>query len=806
MVAQLRRQLAGIVTVALVIGVLIGGAFAATAGARRSNTAVRRFLAYTHPEDATVFAPDDGFDITAVDRMPMVTAAAKGGFLFLAPLDDSGQPQLDRLSDIAPLMFVPTKGTPDDLSRVRVVAGRFPDLTKPDEILIDEEVAAKRHLSPGSTLRMKAFAPEQVTVGSFGPGAPPEGPELDLVVAGIGRTPADLDPQTQDPDLIYQGSAEIELGPAFWEKYHDQVAVAEPVDQFRIVRLQHGAADRDAFTEAVRALPGGADVAVQFGTSDPEKASTQADSAVTLETGSLVALAVVLAASGLVLGALALSRLVDAAAEPLAPLRSIGAAPSELLVVAALPAAVSAVAGVVLAVAVAVMLSPHFPVGVARDAEIDVGYHFDAVVLGPGAVVAAAALITVVLLAARRARRRLVVADAPRDQVSLATRLATIGAPLGAVVGTQLAVGRDPRSRRGPMRTAIAIGIVAAVAIAGVATFTSSLDRLTDRPAAYGWAWDLRLGNPNDSGFDPSAKAAVDDDPNIAGHSDVADAAELATIDGHDIAIAGLDLRDGIGPPLLEGRQATAPGEAVLGHESLAAIGRRVGDTVDATVEGRTVPLRIVGSAVLNDAIGGSQSPGKGVVVTIDQLRAFTGSDELEPNGYLIRLAPGVDRAQAYARLRDEFGPTVRRPQLPLDVQVVRSVRDVPITLAAMVGAAGALLLAYALVANVRHNRRDLALLKALGASRAQIARLVAWQALLVTGLAVVIGVPAGVIAGRQLWRWADTSFGTTLAPLIPLPALGLLMLAAIAVAIAVTVLPARMGSRTPAAVVLRTE
>jgi hypothetical protein len=806
MATQLRRQLAGVLTVALVIGVLFGGALAAGAGARRSNSAVARFLAYTQPEDATVNAADESFDMSAVDRLPQVHASGAGGFLFLAPLDATGEPQLDRIAEIAPLVFVPKKGSADDTGRWRIIAGRSPDPTRAEEVLIDEEVAAKRGLTVGSTLRMKAFSPEQVNLTTFDGSNAPEGPELDLVVAGIGRNPSDLDPQTQDPDLIYQGSAEVYLGPAFWARYHDEVAVAQPLDTFRVVRFEHGAADRDAFAAAVRALPGGSDVEMQFGTSDAVKAGEQADSAVALETGSLVALAVVLGVSGLALGAFALSRLVDRAAEPLGALRAIGVPPGTLLVVAAGPAAVSATTGVVVALVVAVVASPRFPVGVARDAEIDVGYHFDSLVLVPGAILALVALLTVALVVAGRARHRLVATVPPRDQVSLADRLAGIGAPFGAVVGTQLAVGRDPRTRRGPVRTAIAIGAIGATAIAAVATFTTSLDSLTDRPASFGWAWDLRLGNPNDSAFTPEAQAAVEDDPNIAGHSSVADPSAIATVAGRDLAIVGLDVNDDIAPPLLAGRQAAAAGEAVLGHDSLAALKLRVGDTVDVTINDRTLPLRVVGSAVLNDAIGAQQSPGEGIVVTIDQLRTFVGADDLEANGYLVRLAPGVDRAQAYARLRDEFGPTVRRPQLPLEVEVVRSVREVPITLAAMVGVAAALLLAYALVANVRHSRRELALLKALGATRAQVGRVVAWQATIATGVAVVVGLPVGVIAGRQLWRWADTSFGTTLSPSIPVAILALVTVGAIALSLAVTMLPARMGSRTPAAVVLRSE
>ena len=256
---------------------------------------------FPRPEDGFVVAQDPEFDIEAVEDLPNVEAAAKATFLFLVLVDDRGQPLLDQFSAIAPFVLFFTKGEPGSMNRPNLIAGRLPDPSKAEEILIDEDVAAKRNLRVGSQLNMQAFSPEQADDALGGVLQAPAGPRLTFTVAGIGRTPSDLDPTAVDPNVIYQGSAEIVLGEAFWDRYGDEVGTAESIEIFRAVRLAHGAADIDEFTAAVRALPHGDTAFVQFGTADSVQAAERARDAVALETSSLTALAVVLGVAGAVL-------------------------------------------------------------------------------------------------------------------------------------------------------------------------------------------------------------------------------------------------------------------------------------------------------------------------------------------------------------------------------------------------------------------------------------------------------------------------------------------------------------------------
>jgi len=75
-----------------------------------------------------------------------------------------------------------------------------------------------------------------------------------------------------------------------------------------------------------------------------------------------------------------------------------------------------------------------------------------------------------------------------------------------------------------------------------------------------------------------------------------------------------------------------------------------------------------------------------------------------------------------------------------------------PAALAGGLLLAALLSLAFALFASVRRQRRELAYLKALGFTRHQVLATLTWQATVTVVMGAVIGVPAGVVAGRTLW------------------------------------------------------
>ena len=107
----------------------------------------------------------------------------------------------------------------------------------------------------------------------------------------------------------------------------------------------------------------------------------------------------------------------------------------------------------------------------------------------------------------------------------------------------------------------------------------------------------------------------------------------------------------------------------------------------------------------------------------------------------------------------------------------------------------------------MRRRRRELALLKTLGMTRGQLRALVAWQTTLTLLIALVVGVPLGVAAGRWAWRGFAGSLGVAPGTVIPV-----LLLAACGCAVVLLAgnllasVPAAIAARTPAAGTLRTE
>jgi hypothetical protein len=143
--------------------------------------------------------------------------------------------------------------------------------------------------------------------------------------------------------------------------------------------------------------------------------------------------------------------------------------------------------------------------------------------------------------------------------------------------------------------------------------------------------------------------------------------------------------------------------------------------------------------------------------------------------------------------------------QHPAEIVNYQSTGATPVVLAAGLAFGATAALALTLIASIRRRRRDLALLKTLGFTARQLAVTIAWQASVIAIVAVIIGVPLGIVFGRQLWVEFARSINAVPQPTVPtslvLVAAGALLLANLVAAI-----PARIAGRTPAAFVLRAE
>jgi ABC-type antimicrobial peptide transport system permease subunit len=97
--------------------------------------------------------------------------------------------------------------------------------------------------------------------------------------------------------------------------------------------------------------------------------------------------------------------------------------------------------------------------------------------------------------------------------------------------------------------------------------------------------------------------------------------------------------------------------------------------------------------------------------------------------------------------------------------------------------------------------------LKALGLTRAQLRGAVAWEATALAAAALLVGVPAGIVAGRLAWAAFATGAGVAPQATIALPVV-LLAVPAVTLLLAnlIAAFPGRVAARLRPASVLRTE
>ena len=88
----------------------------------------------------------------------------------------------------------------------------------------------------------------------------------------------------------------------------------------------------------------------------------------------------------------------------------------------------------------------------------------------------------------------------------------------------------------------------------------------------------------------------------------------------------------------------------------------------------------------------------------------------------------------------------------PNDLADLQRVGGIPFVVASLLALLAAATLAHTLVTSVRRRRRDLSILKTLGSVRTQLSRAVAWQASAFAVVALAVGLPLGIAAGRWVW------------------------------------------------------
>ena len=133
-------------------------------------------------------------------------------------------------------------------------------------------------------------------------------------------------------------------------------------------------------------------------------------------------------------------------------------------------------------------------------------------------------------------------------------------------------------------------------------------------------------------------------------------------------------------------------------------------------------------------------------------------------------------------------------------------VRPIPFVLAAVVGALSVLTLVHVMVTSVHRRRRDVAVLRSLGADAPFISRAVHWQATSFSLVPLILGAPLGLVAGRLVFGAFADRVGTVPSASFPYALLGAVIAAFVVLANLVAAVPAYRARRLAPAPLLTPE
>ncbi|MGX1914639.1 FtsX-like permease family protein [Streptomyces phaeochromogenes] len=202
---------------------------------------------------------------------------------------------------------------------------------------------------------------------------------------------------------------------------------------------------------------------------------------------------------------------------------------------------------------------------------------------------------------------------------------------------------------------------------------------------------------------------------------------------------------------------------AVATDGYLKAAGARTGQRVDVTFGGSAVPVRIVGHVralpTTQDAGGGDPSGGALLVDlrSVNRVLEQRYGESVAPSEWWLRTEPGA-AARVAAELRER--PDVEPSQVVVRDEVAEQLRDDPFGAGPEAAFAAASVVAAALAAvgfavstagSLQARSGEFALLRALGAPRRQLARLVAAEQGVLMALALVVGVALGAVLTRAV-------------------------------------------------------
>jgi ABC-type lipoprotein release transport system permease subunit len=803
--ASRRQTWRSTLVVVVLCGILGAAALGALAGARRTESAYGRYLVSINASDVMVNIPlPDTSLIAKVEGLPGIRASAAWLGLNANPVVHGRVDlafQTDNMAGGLHGEFV----TQDVMT---VVKGRLPRPGAADEVALTAGLAHLFGVGVGGTVTYQFLNSLKITNVVTGY-------STYRVVGIVELPPVLVDQFDQVQGAILPQAATVAA-------LHHRNAVEF---SWVALRLDKGSAGIPALQASLAHLAAKVGGGVSFAIRSLETVHEQVQEAIRPQAVALAVFGVAALLALLVLLGQSLAQLLDRTAGELETLRALGLSRARAALTAGLGGAAAVVAGMALAVAGAVALSPLAPVGPVHQVDPARGFRFDlTVLLGGGLLLTVVLLVLVAWLAWRSVRP---LGRPATLRPSLTARAAgAVGLPTVATLGARYALEAPPGRRRGTARANVLGSIAAVTAVVTAVVFGASLNGLVSHPVRYGWNWDVLIqeqgGYGNFQGFNLSK--LVDSQPGVQGWSTFAFA--QLPIDGQSVPVLGLATHRGsVEPPTISGRSLDGPNQIELGLTTLHQLGKQVGDVVRVGIGSATRPLTIVGTATLPSLglqLTDHVSLGRGAVLpesTLLAVERLAATKEKQPQSITslpstlaMDLKPGVAAGPIVRRIvaaepGGQPGGTYQVHRV-LGAAIVNASQmgGQPLTLAIVLAAAVVLSLAATVVAGARRRRRELGIVKALGLTRRQVRAVIAWQTSTILVIAAVFGLPLGIAVGRWAWTAFATSIGVVPVTVVPLLALVLGLLGLVIAGNALTAFPAVRASHAPTAAVLHGE
>ncbi len=297
--------------------------------------------------------------------------------------------------------------------------------------------------------------------------------------------------------------------------------------------------------------------------------------------------------------------------------------------------------------------------------------------------------------------------------------------------------------------------------------------------------------------------------PNLQGTAILAGSDGIAVSNGGAPSLGFAYFADDPGFTLVSGRGPTGPGEVAVESSTLERAHLKVGDTTRAVIGDQAAEVTITGEVQVGSSLFGATA------VLVDQItarRAFA-PDSTVPS-LSVTAAPGVSQAALRAAVGEVLpsnleavtGATV---QSETETSMQKGLAFFTVFLLAFAGVAlfvGSFIIVNTFSMLVGQRARELALLRAIGATRAQVIRSVLGEAVVIGVVGSALGIAFGLLiaagAGVAIRTFFDTDIGTDL------PVSATTVVSSVVVGVVVTVvsavLPARRASRVAPVAAMR--